>query len=125
MFNQNNKKPKGMWNIINKLINKTATIQMKVKVRCIVNSSVVKIYILRLNLDQLRKMQIQGLWLGNEPAPSVSLDQRSTNWATEAVADSFDASSVYIYMCDNAGKVYTLAWLCKWIDCKKRIEYIL
>ena len=29
-----------------------------------------KIYILRLNQDQLRKMQFQGLWLGIEPALS-------------------------------------------------------
>ena len=42
-------------------------------------------------------MQLQGLRLEIEPAPSGSLDQRSTDWATEAVADSFDASSVYIY----------------------------
>ena len=39
-------------------------------------------------------MQLQGLRLGIEPAPSGSLDQRSTNWATEAIADSFVASSV-------------------------------
>ena len=44
-------------------------------------------------------MQLQGFRLGIEPTPaSGSLDQRSTNWATEAVADSFGASSVYIYM---------------------------
>ena len=30
-------------------------------------------------------MQLQGLQLGIEPAPSGSLDQRSTNWATEAL----------------------------------------
>ena len=39
-------------------------------------------------------MQLQGLRLGIEPAPSGSLNQRSTNWATEAVADSFGTSSV-------------------------------
>ena len=64
-----------------------------------------KIYILSLNRDQLRKMQIQGLRLGIERASSGSLDQRSTDWTTEAVADSFGASSVYVYMCGDAGKV--------------------
>ena len=44
----------------------------------------------------LRKMQLQGLRLGIERAASGSLDQRSTNWTTEAVADSFGASSVYV-----------------------------
>ena len=47
---------------------------MKVKV------GVEKIYILRLNRDQLRKMQLQGLWLRIEPATysitSVSLNHR-------------------------------------------------
>ena len=47
---------------------------MKVKV------GVGEIYILRLNRDQFRKMQLQGLWLRIEPATytrySVSLNHR-------------------------------------------------
>ena len=42
-------------------------------------------------------VDFQGLQLGIERAPSAgSLDQRTLyiNWATEAVADSFGASSV-------------------------------
>ena len=39
-------------------------------------------------------MQLQGLRLGIEPATSGSLDQRSTDWATEAVAVSLSASSL-------------------------------
>ena len=46
-------------------------------------------------------MQLQGLRLGIEPAPSGSLDQRSTNWATEAVADSFVRHSLYYYPFDD------------------------
>ena len=57
-----------------------------------------KIYILRLNWDQLRKMQLQGLRLGIETASSGSPDQRFTNWATEAIADNFGARSIYIYI---------------------------
>ena len=34
--------------------------------------------------------------LGIEPATSGLLDQCSTNWATEAVADNLGASSVYL-----------------------------
>ena len=43
-------------------------------------------------------MQLQGLQLGiSDPAPVPgSLDQRSTDWATEAIAVSLGASSVYI-----------------------------
>ena len=45
-----------------------------------VNSSVRKIYILRPNREQLRKMQLQGCRLGIEPATKnlYSVDQRST-----------------------------------------------
>ena len=54
-------------------------------------------------------MQLQGLWLGievNEPTIPGSLDQRSTNWATEAIAVSLIASSVYIYIGGNASEVW-------------------
>ena len=43
------------------------------------NSSVRKIYILRPNRDQLRKMQLQGLPAGNLTRDPGSLDQRSTD----------------------------------------------
>ena len=66
---------------------------MKVKVRCS-KFECQKDIILRPNRDQLRKMQLQGLRLGIEPAPSGSLDQCSTDWATEAGAVSLGASSV-------------------------------
>ena len=46
----------------------------------------------------MRKMSLQGIDPG-------SLDQRSTDWATEAVAVSLGASSVYIYTGGNAGEV--------------------
>ena len=65
------------------------------------------ICILRPYRDQLRKMQLQGLQLGIEPATSGSLDQRSTDWATEAVAWSMRAYSIYIY-------IYIYRWQCRW-----------
>ena len=52
-------------------------------------------------------MQLQGLPAGNWTRDPGSLDQRSTDWATEAVAVSLGASSVYIYIYygGNAGEV--------------------
>ena len=46
--------------------------------------------------------------LGIEPASSELLDQCSTNWATEAIADNLGVSSVYIY---DTRISYTLLWL--------------
>ena len=59
-------------------------------------------YILRPNRDQLRKMQLQGLRLGIEPVTPGSLDQRSTDWATEAVA---------------------VCWACYWLITYNKCKY--
>ena len=40
-------------------------------------------------------MQLQDLRLGIEPATPGSLDQRSTDWATEAVVVILGATSLY------------------------------
>ena len=44
-----------------------------------VNSSVVKIYVLILDRDQLRKMQLQGLRLGIEPVVLKCISSRHSN----------------------------------------------
>ena len=64
---------------------------MKVKVSCCKFEFRKDRYILRLNRDQTCNFKACG-WEFN-PRP---LDQRSTDWATEAVAVSLGTSSVYM-----------------------------
>ena len=65
---------------------------------CVGNSSVVKIYIIRPNRDQLQKMQLQGLPAGNRTRVLWITRPVLYHWATEAVADNLGTSSVYILM---------------------------
>ena len=58
-------------------------------------------YILRFNLDQLRTARPPA---GDWTRDPGSLDERSTYWATEAVAVSLGASSV-LYTGGNVGEI--------------------
>ena len=72
---------------------------------------------------QLQGLRLQGLQASHDLA---SLDQCSTDSATEAVAMSLGASSVHIYVGGNAGevqyksilkKIFGIYTHCQQIDC--------